>query len=330
MKALARFSFGFCLALGVATLPAPDVGAAPDAKELSRARAKFQRATELEQAGQYAAALETFREVGQVRMTPQVRYHIAFCEEKLGKLVTALGGYELAAADAGDVGPAFEKEVAGRIEDLKARIPKLVIRRGSGAEAAKIELDGVALGESSIGVEMPVDPGPHTVSAKALGFEPFAKTIEVAEKDVKPVEIVLEEADGDAPVAATATSAGPSDPGVTETAGPSKVPPLVIGAVGLASLAASGVFFYLRQDALSELEEACSGGTCPPEQEDTYDKAKTYNTVGLVTLGVGVVGVGVAATWLLTQGSPSKTEAGWQLSPAAPGATAGASVIGRF
>src|SRR5258706_10828154 len=81
--------------------------AKPDAKELSKARAKFQQATELEQAGNYSSALEVFREVGQVKMTPQVRYHIALCEEKLGHLLAALGGYELAADDAKKIDPSF-------------------------------------------------------------------------------------------------------------------------------------------------------------------------------------------------------------------------------
>ena len=84
---------------------------AGDKKELSKARANFQRAIELEQAGNYTTALETFRDVGQVRMTPQVRFHIATCEEKLGRLVTALGGYQLAFADADTVGDDFKAEV---------------------------------------------------------------------------------------------------------------------------------------------------------------------------------------------------------------------------
>src|ERR1043165_5621106 len=78
---------------------------AQDASELKKARAQFQQATELEQAGNWTAALQAFREVGQVRMTPQVRFHIAVCEENLGRLVAALGGYELALADADSVGP---------------------------------------------------------------------------------------------------------------------------------------------------------------------------------------------------------------------------------
>ena len=100
-------------------------------------------------------------------MTPQVRFHIAVCEENLGRLVAALGGYELALADADKVGSDFKGEVEENVTKLRARIPKLVIDRGAGANAAAIELDGVAVGDSSVGVEVPLDPGPHAVTAKA-------------------------------------------------------------------------------------------------------------------------------------------------------------------
>ena len=92
--------------------------------ELSEARAAFQRGIELEQAKNWGGALKQFRQVGQVKMTPQVRYHIALCEENLGKLVAALGGYELALADAESVGDgvSFKQEVEASVNDLRARI----------------------------------------------------------------------------------------------------------------------------------------------------------------------------------------------------------------
>src|SRR5690606_28697159 len=98
-------------------LACPEPAAAQTAEELSEARAAFQRGIELEQAKNWAGALKQFREVGQVKMTPQVRYHIALCEENLGKLVAALGGYELALADAESVGDgvSFKQEVEASI-----------------------------------------------------------------------------------------------------------------------------------------------------------------------------------------------------------------------
>jgi PEGA domain len=315
------------LTLAATTVVPRAAWAGPTKKELSRARAQFQKATELEQAGQYAAALDAFREVGQVKMTPQVRYHIAFCEEKLGHLSTALGGYELAASEAQEVGPGFEKEVEQHISDLKARIPKLLITRGKGAEAAKIEVDGVEIGESSIGVETPVDPGPHSVTAKAPDHRPFSATVEIAESETKPVEVTLGANESEGPVT-NAGSTPTTDHGVTgEARGPSKVPPLLLVGLGGASLVASGVFYLLRQGKLSELDDACKNGACPADKKDTYDQAKTYTTVSMVTAGVGVAAVGVGVTWLLLQ--PKKKSA-WQLAPAAPDSYAGLSVLGQF
>jgi len=325
------------IGLSFISLPAVDAHAKPTAKELSKLRAKFQQATELEQAGNYAEALGLFREVGQIKMTPQVRYHIAFCEEKLGRLVGALGGYELAASDAAKVDPSFEKEVAARADDLRGRIPKLVVKRGDGAAAAKIEIDGVALGASSVGKELPMDPGPHEVRGTLSGREPFSVTVELVEKDVKTVEVVLKAAETDTPAVGGGTPAADSGAGNGKDQGPEKPPskvlPFVIGGVGVASLAASGVFFLMRQSAIKELDDACgpNRNQCPSDKQSTYDKEKPYNTVSQVALGVGVVGVGVAVTLLLTQ-KPAKKTADRSLTwvPAAPRADAGMSLQGVF
>jgi hypothetical protein len=319
------------LTTSMLTLPALPAMAGPSKSELSKARAKFQQATELEQAGNYAPALDTFRQVGQVKMTPQVRYHIAFCEEKLGRLLTALGGYEMAESDAAAVDPGFEKEVKAHLEDLRTRIPKLSITRGQGAAAAKIELDGVVLGESSIGTPMQVDPGPHQVSARSPGKEPFSTTIDLVEKDEKTVEVEFEEAaPGTGPTPGVPEK--PEKPEGTEKK-PSKVLPFVIGGVGVASLGASGVFFLMKNSAVSDLDSACGSNRdkCPADKQATYDNAKLYNTLSMVTLGVGVVGVGVAATLLLTQ-KPTKEKptATLHVVPAVAPSHAGVAVFGAF
>ncbi|HMR80489.1 MAG TPA: hypothetical protein PKD61_35515, partial [Polyangiaceae bacterium] len=319
-----------CGCVALTSAPSP-VHAAPDKKALSKARKTFQRATELEQAGNYPAALGLFREVGEVKMTPQVRFHIAFCEAKLGKLVAALGGYELALADAASVGGGFQKEVQTAADDLRARIPKLVIRRGDSAAAARVELDGVALGEASMDTELPVDPGPHLVVATLGSAKKFSKTVKVAESEVQAVEIAFE---GEA-TSATPTQAPARDSKEKGSdSSPSRVAPIVVGVVGVAALAASGVFFLLRESAIKDLDEACGPkrNQCPASSESTYDDAKRYNTFSQIALGVGVVGIGTAATLWMTAGpSESKsTTARVGFVPAAAGADAGASLRGIF
>lgn len=318
-------------------LVATTASARPSRKELSRARAKFQQGTELEQAGDWSNALTKFRDVGQVKMTPQVRYHIALCEEHLGQLAVALGGYKLALQGASEVrARSFKTTVTKHIHNLQVRIPKITVERGKGAEAASIELDGVTLGITSIGVAVPVDPGPHTISAKAPGHEPFSKTVTVAEKQNETISVVLEATP--APAAATPSSppSGPvgGEKHPVEAKPHSKVVPFIIGGIGVASLAASGTFFLLKNKAISDLNSQCpSHQNCPASSEGTYNNAKTYNLVSEITLGVGVAGVGTAVVLLLTgkhSAKPPADKAALQLVPAAPDSEAGASVIGRF
>ncbi|MGK4008967.1 hypothetical protein WMF31_40560 [Sorangium sp. So ce1036] len=297
---------------------------AQDADELTRARALFQQATELEQAGNWAAALQRFREVGQVRMTPQVRFHIAVCEENLGRLVAALGGYELALAEADAVGADFRAEVEQSIGRLRARIPKLVIVRGKGAASAAMALDGVALGGTSIGVEVPLDPGPHALTARAPNHKPFQETVVLKEGGVTRVEVTLEALPQEVLIQAGALPERP----------PSKVVPYVIGGVGAASLIGSGVLFVLRQGALQDLEDACGpGGTsCPSSMGSRYDDLKFYHYGAQVALGVGVAAVGTATAFLLLQKKKPKEPAKTSLTlvPVAGGSEIGASLSGAF
>lgn len=309
-------------ALGIALCPAS--AHAQDKKELSKARAMFQRAIELEQAGNYATALELFRSVGEVRMTPQVRFHIASCEEKLGRLVTALGGYQLAFADADGVGEDFKAEVERAVTRLQASIPKLVIQRGAGAEAAEIQLDGVAIGASSVGVPVPLDPGPHAITAKAPGMLPFNQTVTVSENAETKLNVELEaEPVQDDPLRFNARQVDRPKTNVL---------PYVIGGVGVASLIGSGVLFALRQTTLSDLEKKCENLTCPSSASGQNQNLKVYNVAAQVTLGVGIAGVGTAVALLIIQkkhAQPAPTS-GFTVVPSAPNSVAGMSLAGHF
>lgn len=308
--------------------PSRDAWAAPTKTELAKARARFQQALELEQAGNYTQALEAFREVGAVRMTPQVRYHIGVCEEKLGKLLAAIGGYKLAMQEAASVDPSFAKEVEGRITKLEARIPKLTVKRGDSAKTGRVVIDGVAIGEGSLGTPMPFDPGPRLVEVKLGALVKFSETVTLNESDTK--ELVIEFPTEAPPPAVGPSDAPPAKPELTPQKSGSALP-WIIGGVGVAGLAASGVFLLMKNGKVSELEDACgpSGNQCPPEKRSTYDDAKTYSALSMVGLGVGVVGVGVAATMLLTKKS-AKPSAGYYLTPAVGPAGGGVAAFGRF
>jgi hypothetical protein len=313
---------------------------AQDDKAIKDARQKFRQAISLQTGGNWAAALGLFRDVAAVKNTPQVQFNIAICEENLGQLVQALGDYQLAAAQATEEGNAqVAAEVEDRLETLKERIPKILIQRGQNAGIAKISIDGLEVGSAMIGKEMPVDPGQHVVQASSRGHEPFEKKVEINEKQV--AEVVIDLVDlpvDDNPYAGAGTTAGPAaDEGPQkgpEEKGPNLLP-FIIGGVGVASLAASGVFFILRQGAISELEDACGseGSDCDSRHESIAERGQLYSVLAPITLGVGIAGVGAGTVLFLmgNGGSDSgKDTAGLDVSVGTRGTLAGATLSGRF
>lgn len=319
--AFSLLGLGLCLSPGLAHAqdPAPETSA--DA--LKRAREQFGQALALQTAGDWAGALALLKEVAAVKSTPQVRFNMALCEEKLGKLVAALGDYELAAADAhAEKADQVAEEVEGRLESLRQRIPKLTVKRGAGADNASISVDGVSVGDQVVGTPMPTDPGPHAVEAKAPGFKLFRQSVRLAEQQSETIEVVLEAE----PVPPPGTGPG----GVVQPRGRSPLPGYVIGGIGVASLAASGVFFYLRGSKISDLDKVCpTRQTCPESAKNDISDGRTYNVVADVTLAVGIAAVASGIVLVVTS-RPSSS--GPEQAPSvaiAPG-FGGAQVFGTF
>ena len=298
-------SLALSLALGagvVASAPRPVLAQTQD--DLERARQQFRQGLSLEAAGNWAAALAKFQEVGKVKLTPQVRFHAARCNEQLGRLNEALGEYRLAEYEAGQQGLKEAAEISQARQALESRVPKLVIKRGEGAEAARVELDGVELGEAQIGQPVSVDPGPHTIVAKLGGDRQVQESASVKESET--AEVVLK-----ASAVSETKPEGPHEGNSSVPPEPEKkhasVVPWIVGGVGVAGLAASGVFFGLRQGAKSDLEKACDGNTCPASLQSKQNQGELYTTLAWVSLGVGVAGVGVA-TYLFLSGAGSSHE----------------------
>jgi hypothetical protein len=339
VRRFAPLLVAFLAASHVCSFSLPARAEGPTAAELRKARSQFQRGIELEQASNWSDAIQQFREVGAVRMTPQVRFHIAYCEEGLGRLVTALGGYELALAEAEQVGTDFKAEVQTAIDGLRARIPKLVIERGTGADAALVQLDGVDIGASSVGVEVPLDPGPHSVTAAAPGYLHFSATAELKEREVTRLRLDLE------PEPTPAPDAAPDQPSRVIVVPPpptaNRTVPYIIGGVGIATLAGAGVLFALRQATQAQFDKECPETSvidgervCGQSNEGTYKRLKAYNVATPIVAIVGVAELGTAVALILFEKKPKAKapveKARFELVPSAPGAFAGVSLIERF
>jgi hypothetical protein len=309
-----------CLALLLGAGGSIESAHAQDAAELQAARDKFQKALALQTGGDWGGALALLKEVAAVRSTPQVRFNIALCEENLGQLVAAVGDYELATADARSAHEAEVVEQAGRrLSELKGRLPKVVVERGANADTATITLDGVALGDQVIGKAMNVDPGPHVITARAIGFDSLRTTVRVEEGETKTITVALT-------AIAEPKPPPPPHPGGPEAEPTEPIAAYVAGGVGVVALGTAGVMYALTLGPKNELERECSNDLCPPEFKDTAEQGQTYATIGNVSLAVGVVGVGLGAVLYLTHEQDDTT--GFR--PGAPDSLAGWSYVGRF
>ncbi len=314
---------------------AADKPGTPSKADLEKAKKLFFEGVEFENQEKWEDALNRFEGVATVRMTPAVRFHIALCKEKLGRLIEALHDFELAEADAkAEKVETVMKEAPQHAAAIKPKIPKLTIKVPDDVEGLAVTLDGNPIDPKG-GEETLVDPGTHKIEATAEKRKPFSQEVTLGEGQSKTITVKVPPLGG----AAKPDEPKPDEPTPTPTA-PSSGPPvaaLVVGGIGVLALLGAGGFYLARSSVKSDLDGVCGddGQSCPAEKEDAISSGSTYTTLTNVFAVVGVIGVGVGVVLFVTapkaesKAAPPPTSL--RLSPTAPGANlAGFSLIGRF
>jgi hypothetical protein len=316
------FAVGLALSLLASQLAGgPAAAQSPTAGDLDKARALFLEGVSLAAANNCSAALTKYQAVAKVKMTAQVAFNIAECEERVGKLVSALGSYRLAASLVTDNKPVeVSSHVGDRIKSVEDRIPRLTIQRTE--QTSRIELDGSEIGSSQMGQENFVDPGTHTISGKIGETEVWRETVQLAEKELKTVTVKIDVEKFKAPPKATATATAVETapvPTAVPVEPPSKVPAYVVGGAGVLSL---GIGFALMGASLgtaSDLEKLCgTDHDCPPSAKSKYDSGRTTAGVSEALLVVGAVGIAAGVVLFIRASGDSKP---------APAATTGAAAL---
>jgi hypothetical protein len=330
-----RLSVSLVASLALVAPLAPVRSAQAQEMTVAKARETFREGIAHEAAGKWEAALAAFKAVAVVKPTPQVRYHIGYCQEKLGQFVDALGSYRLALHEAIESkAKDAEKATRERLTILEPKIPKLTIERGDGAQVAEVTMDGVTLGATSVGSEIPANPGPHVITATAPRRKAFraeftleeseSKTLTlVLKKDAEPVAEVPNE-----PMKPTPTDAPPPPAGTSKL----KIAGFVVGGLGLVSLGVSAGFFGVRAGAISDLDKVCGSDrkNCPASAASTRDSGQTASTISTATFIGGLGALAVGATLILVAPSSKKPAPTVGLALGGPGDLGGATLAGTF
>jgi hypothetical protein len=158
------------------------------------ARRLFEEGLTLEGQKVFADAFQKFAEAEQIKSTPAIRFHKAFCLEGQGKLAAALDEYESAerAAEEQKKGETL-KSARERLRVLRARVPFLAVKVVSPA-GADVVLDGVKLAAPLVasGTKFRVDPGERIIVARANDHVTKQLRIQVPEGAERTVDLELE------------------------------------------------------------------------------------------------------------------------------------------
>lgn len=319
-----RLLFAAALAL---TLQSTAARAQDPHKEAADALFKEGRAAVLR--GDYAIACTRFRDSDKLDPALGTKFNIADCEEHLGHVATAWAFY-------GEVAPKFAptdervqiaKEHAASLEK---RLPKLVVRLAPDAAGASITRDGETLDPASLGVSVPLDPGPHKLIVSAPGREP--RTYDVDAKEAALIDITV--APGPAVKAAPTVTSLPTAvlPTATATATDDSAPlrrnlGFVSGGVGIVGIAIGAVTGVLALGDKDTVGKFCNAQTCTDQKGlDAARDGRTVSAVSTASFAIGAAALAAGVILVLTSKSGAKSV----VSPAAGPSGAGLWITRSF
>ncbi len=287
---------------------------APSPADAALAQSLFDEARHLMIANRFAEACPKLAESQRLDPAVGTLLNLAVCNERLGKTATAWAEYRDAESIAKREGRpdrvTYAREHATRLEPRLSRL-FLVRANGNRDPDLEVRLDGVVVGEPALGSPIPVDPGPHRIEARAAGKKPWSLEVTFGEQaEEKHAAIpALEDAPPATPPPAPRVEAPPS-PGAPPAPPPSVLPPAgetptaehphrtafyVVGTAGLASLAFGGVAGMQAIVRWNDRLELCQGDVCSQGGLNADRAARGWAVASDIGLGVGALGLGVAA-----------------------------------
>jgi len=312
------------------------------------AQALFDEAKAQMAAGHYDRACPALEESEKLDPALGTVLNLADCYEKAGRTASAWSKFVEAAGKAEKSRhPDAERVAKDRARALEKRLAKLTISVTAADSEPGLEVlrDGVNVGAAEFGLAIPVDPGSHTVTARAPGRKPWETQVTVT--NATSASAVVPELDR-APVAEPEPSSQPASPAnaaprneespvVAQGSNARRTIGLVVGGVGVAAAAAGGVFALLTKNEDNASDKLChSGGTdtCADaaekhKYEQTVSDAKRDRTFAYVGFGVGAAALATGAV-LFFGGSNGSESGGFVVTPVAGPGGAGVFAHGRF
>jgi hypothetical protein len=306
---------------------ARDAHADPSEGGAAAAESLFQEARKLMDAKRYSEACPKL--VASHKLAPAVGtlLNLADCYERAGQNASAWARFHEAIALAQRLGrPDREKTARERADKLEPRLIKLTITAQD--TNLDVKLDGNALDSSVLGTAVPVDPGKHTVDAKAKGKKAFSTTIDVSERIRTPsVEIPALEAETETATGGPNGGGETHPPDETKDGSTQRIVGLVVMGVGVAGAAVGTIFGLKTSSTWSDAQTHCAGTECDRTGVQLASDAKNAGTVSTISfIAGGALLAGGAIIYFTAPSGPAKKESTTGKapvsSPGVPGAPA--------
>lgn len=302
---------------------------------VATAEALFERGRSLVEAGDLADACPRFLASQQLDPGVGTLLWLADCYSGIGRTASAWLAFG-EAADAATrnqdrrlaVAIAKRKELEKRLSRLALLVPP-----EADAEGLQVFRDGALLNRNEWSVAVPVDPGPHLLSASALGRRPWVASVRIA---TGPTSLSVT-----VPVLETAreTEAPPTAHDIIPVAEAPKTEQVGLGGqrwIGIASMGLgaagliAGTFWSLQAKATYDQSTSgpCSAnGTCTQAGLDERSSARTMATEATVAMGIGAVAIATGAIVFFTAPQRARSVA---VAPAAWPSGASMTISGAF
>lgn len=285
-----------CILLAFLLLPRLASAASPydvaDSEEL------FDKGVALRDEGKYAEARAAFQESNTLDPSAGALLNIAFCEEHLGLLATALEHFRALAPRVAD-NPARADLVATFILALEPRVPKLLLTLdGSAPPKTTVLLDGAAVDPARLGDALEVDPGTHAIVVRAPDRPDRRYELVAKEGVTTPLQVDAGQplTPSALPVGAAVAPAANEAPSPAPKTEPSHGPALALLGIGAVGFVVGGALVGVSGSDASRADKlrtdiTSDGGVCVTGKPG-YDAVRCVEAQGAraAAAGLGTAG----------------------------------------
>ena len=272
----------------------------------------FEEAKERMQEGDYANACPKLSESYRLDPGSGTLTALAMCHEKLNKTATAWAEFIEVVTEAQQVGRAdrekFARQHVAALEPHLSRLTIAVAPETARLPDVQVRRDRVVVGSAAWGVASPVDPGEHLIEVTAPGHKRWSTRVDVAadadrqEVSVPPLEEKAEDSTSPQSSDETTPVKPPAPEAPKSAGGTQRAIAYVVGGAGIVSLGIGTVFGIQAISKSNDAKSHCNPAPsfCTQAAVNENSDAKSSALISDITLGTGVVAIGVGLYLLLS------------------------------